>query len=64
MTGLTDDDRQLITRARELADLKGSAAICGYTGASDFEVAYPAALGTAQELLWQLALLAERLSEG
>lgn len=57
---LTDQDRFLITAARELDALNGDTAVCGHTGEPDPDLAYPRALGEAQHLL---RLLADRLEQ-
>jgi len=60
VSDLTERDRQTIARARELADIKGTDAIRNYADEDDPYFAVTAAFGTAQELLWQLARIAER----
>ena len=60
MTALTSADRALIARARELAGIRGPAAVREHTGDSDPLGSYVAALGEAQELLAGLAAIAER----
>ena len=58
---LTDEDRYLILRARELGALDGPDAICEHTGEAAVDFAYIRAFGRAQPLLAELADLAERL---
>ncbi len=58
---LTDHDRRLITRARELAGLPDMEAIRVQTGKDDSTSALAHALGQAQVLLDLLASLAEGL---
>ena len=60
MTALTDGDRQLIARARELAALPDADAIEAYTGKGHPE-SFAVVLGRAQVTLGCLAGLAERL---
>ena len=61
---LTGQDREMITRARQLADLSGAAAVREHTGDSDPLGRYVAAFGEAQHLLAELAALAGRLGGG
>jgi hypothetical protein len=61
MADLTDHDKQLIARARELAGLADLDAIREWTGRGETGMAYAAALGIAQETLRRLTDLAERL---
>lgn len=55
---LTDTDRALIDRARELAAADD---ICKHTGEADLDVAYARAFGSAQHLLGELAGRLEQL---
>lgn len=64
MTGtsaLTERDRSIIARARELAGLDGIDAIAAATDAADPALAYGIAFGRAQSVLTELAAIAERL---
>ena len=62
MPTLTDHDRSIIARTRELAGLPPSAgALSEHTGETDFAMAYAAAFGEAAFLLEELAVIAERL---
>lgn len=63
MTTLTETDRQRLDRARELATLRGAAAIRAHTGDSDPLGSYVAAFGEAQEVLTGLVTLVYRLNE-
>ena len=63
MTALTETDRQRLDRARELATLRGAAAIREHTGDSDPLGSYVAAFGEAQEVLTDLVTLVYRLNE-
>jgi hypothetical protein len=58
---LTDDDRRIIARARELAALRGADAFCEHTGKTALDMAHAVALGQAQVTLGWLADIAERL---
>jgi hypothetical protein len=60
---LTDADRRIIARARELAELPADAN-CAYTGEADEASARAAALGTAKYLLGELAAIADRFGTG
>ncbi len=62
MPELTDSDRRLIARARQLAAVSGAAAIREYTGDSDPLGSCVAALAEAQHLLADLAGRLERLA--
>jgi hypothetical protein len=63
-SGLTDADRRLIAKARELAALRTTAAICDrFPGWDDTAAAYAEAFGTARWLLDELAGIAERAGE-
>ena len=60
---LTDADRRLIARARELASLRTGAAIDErFPGWDSPGAAYAEAFGTAQWLLAELARIAERVA--
>jgi hypothetical protein len=61
MSRLTEPNRKTLAKARQLADLKGMYTIREYTGEEKTELALGAALGTAQELLWQMAAIIDRL---
>jgi hypothetical protein len=56
---LTDADRDLIAKARTLADLRG-ADIRRRTGESDLAMALASAVGEMQHTLRELAAVAER----
>ena len=63
---LTDDDRALIARARQLADTHGDAALRQVTGNQDLQAADTVtcstdALAAAQHLIFAVAAIAERL---
>lgn len=61
---LTDDDRRLIAKARELAapiGLTQTAAVVGFGHTADATLIWGAAFGAAQTALLQLANLADRL---
>jgi hypothetical protein len=58
MPGLTDADRDHITRARKLA---AAGDIKEHTGEADLGMAYAVALGEAKHLLAELADRLERL---
>ncbi len=53
---LTDADRDLIARARKMADLRGLDAIREHTGVGETDMAYAIAFGEAQHLLSELAI--------
>ena len=59
---LTDEDRRLIAKARELAWLRADG-IRKATGQQDTGMAFAAALGQAQHLLNELAAIITRLTE-
>ena len=63
MTGITDADRRLATRARELAAAQDADALRVITGraGTDNAMAYAEALGVAQYLLGELAAVVDRL---
>lgn len=61
---LTDADRRIIDQARELAEVRGPAAVREHTGDSDPLGSYVAAFGEAQELLTELAVIALRQAVG
>lgn len=58
MDMLSDNDRLLIKRAQQVADLKTPQAVKDYTGREDDFRACAAALAEAQELLTELAVIA------
>ena len=63
-TRLTDADRDIIMRARDLAGAHGDAAVREVTGAPPHAISamvYSEALGAAQYLLGELAAIIERL---
>jgi hypothetical protein len=60
---LTDLDRELIAKARELAGVDPED-MCAFTGETDLAMADAVALGRAQHLLRRLADLAEDLAAG
>lgn len=64
MPDLTDTDRSVIARARELAALPDVKAIRAHAGKADSAEAAVHTLGQAQYLLGKLADLAERLGGG
>jgi hypothetical protein len=61
---LTDSDRRIIRRARELDALRGLDAIRERFGEADNAMALAHAFGSAQHYLAELADLAERLGDG
>jgi hypothetical protein len=58
---LTEDDRRIIAKARELAALPDANAVRTYAGKARFEEAAAYTLGSAQAYLGLLADIAERL---
>jgi hypothetical protein len=65
VTGLTDHDRRIIERARELAALSSPAAVRErFPGWDDLRPAYVEAFATATHVLSELADIAERLAGG
>jgi hypothetical protein len=61
---LTDIDRRMITKAREVAALRDADARRERYGDSDSEMSRAAALGEAQFLLLELAAIIKRLGGG
>lgn len=64
VTVLTDVDRGVIGKARELAVLSGLDAICAYTGKPDTVDALAAAFGRSQAALEGLIAIIDRLDSG
>ena len=61
-SSLTDADRRVIAKARELASLRSTAAVNErFPGWNDNAAAYAEAFGTARWLLDEVAWIAERL---
>ena len=61
-SALTDRDRDIMAKARELAELRGADAIRACTGEADITMAVAAAFGVAQSLLAEQAAIINRLT--
>lgn len=59
---LTDHDRWLITKARELAQARNADELRAYTGQRDHHAAHAYAFGAALPVLTELAAALERLA--
>jgi hypothetical protein len=60
-TSLTEHDKYVIARARQLAGLTGIDDLAEYTGYANRDMARAVTLGEAQHFLAELAAIAERL---
>jgi hypothetical protein len=64
MTRLTDADRRILAKARELTAVNTMDRLREHTGASDTEVALTAGWGESAYLLRELAAIIGRLDDG